>query len=129
MCAALAAVMAVSRARADDDLRISVDVERSEIMSSDRKRVRLAEPAEFVFGKLNPAQFKLLYPADDAQARTLLTMIVLSAARRTFASLTAEQILRDEGRPELIDLINRDAKSLFVAVRDHKMRYAPAPTP
>lgn len=130
-CAVLAAVAACggTRARADDDLRIIIDVERSEIISSDRKRVRLAEPAEFVFGKTNPEQFKLLYPTDDSQARTLLPLIILSAARRTFGSLTAEQILRDEGRVELIELINRDAKSLFVAVREHKMRYVPVPPP
>jgi hypothetical protein len=83
---ALAAVLAPLRpALAQVEVRVLLRVAISpedggEIITSDLKRLRLAEPAEFVFVKTDAQAFEQLFPGDVVQALTRLRLIVLSAA-------------------------------------------------
>jgi hypothetical protein len=129
---ALAAVLAALRpARAQVEvrvlLRVTISPEDSEIITSDLKRLRLAEPAEFVFVKTDAQAFDQLYPGDVVQALTRLRIMVLSAARRVFGEMPSAAVLRGDGTAEFVARINADCKVLGMTLQSHVLRYEPVP--
>ncbi len=128
--AAVAAVLAAIRAAlAQDPLRVVITTDRSEIITTDLKRLRLAEPAEFNFVKTNADAFERLFPGNPAPALSLLQFMVLAAARRIFGEMPSAAVLRGDGTPAFVASLKADCESIHVALRDHAMRYEPVPPP
>jgi hypothetical protein len=127
LIALTAALAALRPAHAQDELRIVIPTDVSEIITTDLKRLRLAEPAAFSFVKTDPAAFEQLFPGDPTRALSYLRAIVLSAARRIFGEMTSAEVLRGDGTPAFVARINADGESIRVALRSHAMRYEPVP--
>lgn len=126
--AAVAATLAAIRAAlAQDELRVVLTTDTSEIITTDLKRLRLAAPAEFNFVKTNPGAFGRLFPGDPAPALSFLRFTVLAAARRIFGEMPAAAVLRGDGTPAFVARINAECESIHVTLRDHAMRYEPVP--
>src|SRR5215831_14521285 len=111
----LAAILAgLRQALAQDELRVVISADdATELITSDLKRLRLAEPAEFVFVKTDAQTFEQLFPPGDpgrALAMLRLRLIVLSAARRTFGDMPSAAVLRGDGTADFVTLINADCK-------------------
>jgi hypothetical protein len=108
-------------------LRVTISKDDGEIITRDLKRLRLAEPAEFVFVKTDAQAFDQLSSGDVVQALTRLRIIVLSAARRVFGEMPSAAVLRGDGTAEFVAVINADCKILGVTLRSHALRYEPVP--
>lgn len=130
----LAAILAgLRQALAQDELRVVISADdATELITSDLKRLRLAEPAEFVFVKTDAQAFEQLFPPGDpgrALAMLRLRLIVLSAARRTFGDMPSAAVLRGDGTADFDTLINADCNIFGLTLRSHVLRYAPVPSP
>ena len=126
--AAVAAVLAAIRAAlAQDELRVVIATDTPEIITTDLKRLRLAEPAEFNFIKTDADAFERLFPGDPALS--LLQFMVLAAARRIFGEMPSAAVLRGDGTPAFVASLKADCESIHVALRDHAMRFEPVPPP
>ena len=79
-----------------DFITITIAVEDSEIITTDLKRIRLAEPAEVRFA-LTTNYIELLYGADLTTPRRGVRLEVIAAARGTLGALTGAEATRDEG--------------------------------
>ena len=121
LIALTAALAALRPARAQDELRIVIPADSSEIITTDLKRLRLAEPAELVFVKTDPAAFERRFPGDDAPALSYLRFLVLAAARRIFGDMTSAEVLRGDGTPAFVARVNADCEIIHVALRSHTM--------
>jgi hypothetical protein len=108
-------------------LRVTISKDDGEIITRDLKRLRLAEPAEFIFVKTDAQAFDQLSSGDVVQALTRLRIIVLSAARRVFGDMPSAAVLRGDSTPEFVAVINADCKILGVTLRSHALRYEPVP--
>jgi hypothetical protein len=108
-------------------LRVTISKDDGEIITRDLKRLRLAEPAEFVFVKTDAQAFDQLSSGDVVQALTRLRIIVLSAARRVFGEMPSAAVRRGAGTAEFVAVINADCKILGVTLRSHALRYEPVP--
>jgi hypothetical protein len=127
----LAAILAELRqALAQDELRVVISADdATEIITRDLKRLRLAEPAEFVFVKTDAQTFEQLFPGDPGRALAMLRLrlIVLAAARRAFGDMPSSAVLRGDGTADFDTLINADCKIFGLTLRSHVLRYAPVP--
>jgi hypothetical protein len=109
-------------------LRVTISPEDGgELITSDLKRLRLAEPAEFVFVKTDAQAFEQLFPGDVVQALTRLRLIVLAAARRVFGEMPSAAVLRGDGTAAFAAAVNADCNILNVTLRSHVLRYELVP--
>src|SRR5262245_39980113 len=72
----LAAILAgLRQALAQDELRVVISADdATELITTDLKRLRLAEPAEFVFVKTDAQAFEQLFPGDPGRALAMLRL-------------------------------------------------------
>jgi hypothetical protein len=126
---ALAAILAELRqALAQDELRVVISADdATEIITRDLKRLRLAEPAEFVFVKTDAQAFEQLFPGDPGRALVRLRLIVLAAARRVFGDMPSAAVLRGDGTAAFVAGIDAECKIFSVVLRSHVLRYEPVP--
>ena len=120
--AACVVALLCAPARAIDFITITIPVEDSEIITTDLKRIRLAEPAEVRFA-LTTNYIELLYGTDLTTPRRGMRLEVVAAARGTLGALTGAEATRDEGTRSLIAAVNRRLASMGVTVESHTLRY------
>jgi tetratricopeptide (TPR) repeat protein len=96
-----------------------IAIEPQEIITTDRKRVRLTDCGPIWFEVSDPQNFLIHYGSVD-RARRFNTAVVTSAFRRTLGSKSSAQI-REQAEAtaqEIKGLIDADVNSAGVSVRD-----------
>ena len=113
--------------RAADTIVVVLQVEGAEIITSDVKRVRLAEPAEVRFAVTTPYIAQVF--SDDLIPRDLMRLTVLSSARRVLSQLSATEAVEPEAARAIVAEVDSALAYLGVVVESHTLRYTLVPPP
>jgi hypothetical protein len=97
-----------------------------EVISSDLKRMRLAEPAEVRFAVITP-YIARVFGDDLTLPRTLMRFTVLASARRVLGELSAAEALKPEAVRAVVADIDRALDYVGVSVESHTLRYMLVP--
>lgn len=109
-------------ARAADTISVTIAPEDSEIITTDFKRIRPAEPAEIRF-KITTGTIAQVFGNDLTVPRTQMRLAVLSGARRVLGAMTGAQAAGPDAPGAIIAQVDRDLSHLGVAVESHNLRY------
>jgi len=112
--------------RAADAIVVVLQVESSEIITSDLKRLRLAEPAEVRFAVTTPYVAQVF--GDDLKIpRDMMRLTVLASARRVLGEMSATEALKPEAVRAIVTEVDRALDYLGVAVESNTLRYTLVP--
>ena len=112
--------------RAADTIVVVLQVEDAEIITSDLKRLRLAEPAEVRFAVTTP-YIAQVFGNDLTVARSLMRLTVLASARRVLSQLPATEAVKPEAARAIVAEVDRALDYLGVAVESNTLRYTLVP--
>jgi hypothetical protein len=112
--------------RAADMIVVVLQVDNSEIITSDLKRLRLAEPAEVRFAVTTP-YIAQVFGDDLTVPRDLMRLTVLMSARRVLSQLSATEAVKPEAAGAIVAEVDRELAYLGVAVESHTLHYALVP--
>ena len=112
--------------RAANTIIVVLQVEGAEIITSDLKRLRLAEPAEVRFAVTTP-YIAQVFGDDLTVPRDLMRLTVLMSARRVLSELSATEAVKPEAARAIVAEVDRELAYLGVAVESHTLRYAVVP--
>jgi hypothetical protein len=112
--------------RAADTIVVMLHIEDPEIITSDRKRLRLAEPAEVRFAVTTP-YIAQVFGDDLTIPRNLMRLTVLASARRVLGELPATEAIKPEAARAIVADIDRVLAYLGVSVESHTLRYTLVP--
>jgi hypothetical protein len=106
---------------------VTIPVEDAgEVISSDPKRLRLAEPAVIRFAVTTP-YFAQVF-SDLTTASNALRLEMLSSARRVLGELPATEALKPEAARAVIADLERSIDYLGVSVESYTLRYTLVPS-
>ena len=106
---------------------VTIPVEDAgEVISSDAKRLRLAEPAVIRFAVTTP-YFAQVF-SDLTTASNALRLEMLSSARRVLGELPATEALKPEAARAVIADLERSIDYLGVSVESYTLRYTLVPS-
>ena len=106
---------------------VTIPVEDAgEVISSDPKRLRLAEPAVIRFAVTTP-YFAQVF-SDLTTASNALRLEMLSSARRVLGELPATEALKPEAARAVIADLERSIDYLGVSVESYTLRYMLVPS-
>jgi regulator of protease activity HflC (stomatin/prohibitin superfamily) len=105
---------------------VTIPVEDGEVVSSDPKRLRLAEPAVVRFAVTTP-YFAQVF-RDLTTARDRLRLEVLASARRVLGELPATEALKPEAARAVVADLERAIDYLGVSVESYTLRYMLVPS-
>lgn len=120
--AALALSCLSACAQATDSISVSIGPEDSEVITTDFKRIRPAEPAEIRF-KVTTNLIDQLYGNDLTKPRAYLRLTVISSARRILGAMTGAQATGPDAMHAVMEQVNRDSSYMGVTVESHTLRY------
>ena len=113
--------------RAAETIVVTIPVEDAgEVISSDPKRLRLAEPAVIRFAMTTP-YFAQVF-RDLTTARDRLRLEVLASARRVLGELPATEALKPETARAVVADLERAIDYLGVSVESYTLRYMLVPS-
>ena len=113
--------------RAAETIVVTIPVEDGgEVISSDPKRLRLAEPAVIRFAMTTP-YFAQVF-RDLTTARDRLRLEVLASARRVLGELPATEALKPETARAVVADLERAIDYLGVSVESYTLRYMLVPS-
>src|SRR5262245_48378840 len=113
--------------RAAETIVVTIPVEDAgEVISSDPKRLRLAEPAVIRFAMTTP-YFAQVF-RDLTTARDRLRLEVLASARRVLGELPATEALKPEAARAVVADPERAIDYLGVSVESYTLRYMLVPS-
>ena len=105
---------------------VVLKVEDAEIITSDLKRLRLAEPAEVRFAVTTP-YIAQVFGDDLTVPRDLMRLTVLMSARRVLSQLSATEAVKPEAARAIVAEVDRALAYLGVAVESNTLRYRLVP--
>src|SRR5262249_31542993 len=124
ICIGLAAWLAsgLRHASGADVLSLTIEVDNSEVITGDLKRIRLAAPAQVRFTVVDDSM-----AAIHRDNVTPLRVVVLSNAMRVLGERTLAEALGSEAMRAVMALVDKELAYFGLVVRDHTLRFVPVP--
>jgi hypothetical protein len=114
--------------RAAEAIVVTIPVEDAgEVITSDPKRIRLAEPAVVRFAVTTPYIAQVF--GDDLRIpRDMIRYLLLASARKVLGELPATQALKPEAARAVVADLERAIDHLGVSVESYTLRYMLVPS-
>lgn len=111
---------------AAEAISVTIAPDDSEIITTDLKRIRPAEPAEIRF-RVTTGYIEEVFGKDLAIPRAQMRLAVFASARRVLGGMTSAQATGPDAPRAIVAEINRDLAHLGVAVEQYDLRYVLVP--